>query len=157
MVFFHSNLFLNNYSLNPYSILPMSSIITVTSTKSIDRVCADLEKAVSNHKFGVLGVHNLTQTMAKKGVKFNTECRIFEVCNPHKAKAILEFNLEISTALPCRISVFTTGDIVKLSTIKPTLLLDMFDNDDVQAADDLQSAADEVEEAMIEIMEEAAE
>ena len=56
----------------------MSSTITVTSTKSIDQVCADLEKAVSNHKFGVLGVHNLTQTMANKGVKFDAECRIFE-------------------------------------------------------------------------------
>ena len=135
----------------------MSSTITVTSTKSIDQVCADLEKAVSNHKFGVLGVHNLTQTMANKGVKFDAECRIFEVCNPHKAKVVLESNLEISTALPCRISVFTTGDIVKLSTIKPTLLLNMFGYDDAQTADDLQSAADEVEEAMIAIMEEAAE
>ena len=135
----------------------MSSTITVTSTKSIDQVCADLEKAVSNHKFGVLGVHNLTQTMANKGVKFDAECRIFEVCNPHKAKAVLESNLEISTALPCRISVFTTGDIVKLCTIKPTLLLDMFGSDDVQVADDLHSAAAEVEEAMVDIMEEAAE
>ncbi len=134
----------------------MSSTITVTSTKVIDQVCEDLEKAVSNHKFGVLGVHNLTQTMANKGVKFDAECRIFEVCNPHKAKTVLEANLEISAALPCRISVFTTGDVVKLSAIKPTLLLNMFAGDDVQSADDLQAAADEVEEAMIGIMEEAA-
>lgn len=135
----------------------MSSTITFTSSKSIDQVCDDLQEAVSKHKFGVLGVHNLTQTLANKGVKFEPECRVFEVCNPHKAKAVLESNLEISTALPCRISVFTTGDIVKLSAIKPTLLLDMFGSDDVQSADDLQSAAYEVEESMITIMEEAAE
>jgi len=134
----------------------MSSTLTFTSAKSIDQVCDDLQNAVSNHKFGVLGVHNLKQTLANKGVEFDAECRVFEVCNPHKAKAVLESNLEISTALPCRISVYTTGDIVKISAIKPTLLLDMFASDDIQAADDLQSAANEVEEAMIAIMEEAA-
>ena len=37
--------------------------------------------------------------MAKKGVMFARECRIFEVCNPHQAQRVLEANLEVSAAL----------------------------------------------------------
>ena len=68
----------------------MSILFIVESTKPLDRLTADLEQAVSRHKFGVLGVHNLKETMAKKGVPFQRECRIFEVCNPHQAKKVLE-------------------------------------------------------------------
>ena len=70
----------------------------VESTKPLERLASDLAQAVVNHKFGVLGVHDLKQTMAKKGVAFARECRIFEVCNPHQAKKVLEANLAISTA-----------------------------------------------------------
>jgi len=68
----------------------MSILFIVESTKPLDRLTADLEQAVSRHKFGVLGVHNLKENMAKKGVPFQRECRIFEVCNPHQAKKVLE-------------------------------------------------------------------
>src|SRR3989304_1216413 len=81
----------------------------VESRKPLDRVAKDLEEAAGRHRFGVLGVHDLKATMAKKGVDFSPECRIFEVCNPHQAKKVLEANLEISTALPCRISLYAEG------------------------------------------------
>ena len=87
----------------------------VESTKPLARLAADLEQAVARHKFGVLGVHDLKAKMAEKGVPFARECRIFEVCNPHQAKKVLETNLEISTALPCRISVYEEGGKTKLT------------------------------------------
>jgi uncharacterized protein (DUF302 family) len=52
----------------------------VESRKPLDRVAKDLEEAVARHHFGVLGVHDLKAAMAKKGVDFGPECRIFEVC-----------------------------------------------------------------------------
>ena len=124
-------------------------LFEVESTKTIDQVCQRLEKAVVDHKFGVMTVHNLKETMKKKGVEFEKECRIFEVCNPHQAKKVLEKNMEISTALPCRISVFTEGNRVKLATLKPTALILQFN------APELESVAKEVEETLIEIMKEA--
>jgi uncharacterized protein (DUF302 family) len=81
----------------------------------------------------VLGVHDLKATMAKKGVDFGPECRIFEVCNPHQAKKVLEANLEISTALPCRISLYEEGGVRKLATIKPTTLIDLYSTPDLKA------------------------
>ncbi len=122
----------------------------IESTKTLDQVCQDLEKAVVNHKFGVMTVHNLKETMKKKGVEFDRECRIFEVCNPHQAKKVLEKNMEISTALPCRISVYAQGGKVRLATLKPTVLVSQFN------APALQPVAKEVEETLIAIMKEAA-
>jgi uncharacterized protein (DUF302 family) len=122
----------------------------VESRKPLDAVAQALEAAVARHKFGVLGVHDLRATMAKKGVDFTRECRVFEVCNPHQAKKVLEANLEISTALPCRISVYEEGGVTKLATIKPTAMLALY------AAPGLGEVAREVEAAIEAIMAEAA-
>ncbi len=122
----------------------------VESTKPLMRVAADLEQAVARHKFGILGVHDLKAAMAKKGVDFAPECRIFEVCNPHQAKKVLEANLEISTALPCRISVYEEGGRTKLATINPTAMIDLYRNPE------LKGVAQEVEDTLNRIMAEAA-
>ena len=95
-------------------------------------------------------IHDLKATMAKKGVEFATDCRIFEVCNPQQAKRVLESRMEVSTALPCRISVYEEDGKVKLATIKPSMMLEMF------GAEDLGPVAEEVEKVMFEIMDEAA-
>ena len=120
------------------------------SRKAVNQVVKDLEAAVTRHKFGVLGTHDLKETMAKKGVSFARDCRIFEVCNPHQAKRVLEANLEISTALPCRISVYEEGGVTKLATIKPTALIALYPNPE------LRGVAEEVEQTLVVIMDEAA-
>jgi uncharacterized protein (DUF302 family) len=122
----------------------------VESRKPLDRVAQDLEAAVARHKFGVLGVHDLKATMAKKGVAFDRECRIYEVCNPQQAKRVLEANLEISTALPCRISVYEEGARTRLATIKPTAMIALYPNPE------LRGVAEDVEAALVRIMDDAA-
>jgi uncharacterized protein (DUF302 family) len=122
----------------------------VESSKPLARLVADLEQAVTRNKFGVLGVHDLKAKMAEKGVPFARECRIFEVCNPHQAKKVLEANLEISTALPCRISVYEEGGKTKLATIRPTALIELY------RSPELKGVAGEVEETLTKIMTEAA-
>ena len=116
---------------------------------SIDEVCAKLTKAVADQKFGVLGVHDLKQKMADKGVSFGPQCRILEVCNPHQAKIVLEANPSISTALPCRIAVYEHGGKTVVSTLKPTAVLSLFGNPE------LQSVAQEVETAILHMIDAA--
>ena len=125
-------------------------VITIPSSHPLETVCAALEKAVPNHRFGIIGQHDMKETMARKGVNFERECRVYEVCNPHQAKKILDTNMEVSTALPCRISVYPEGDQVILATMKPTAMLGMFDVEGVK------EVAQEVEETMMAIMQEAA-
>jgi len=126
-------------------------LIVVESKKPFADVCAAMEPAVQKHKFGILAIHNLKETMAKKGVAFDRDCFIFEVCNPVQAKRVLESKLEVSTALPCRVSVYRQEGKVKIATIKPTEMLAAFH------APDLEPVAREVEQTITSIMREAAE
>lgn len=131
------------------------TIFSVKTGKPLETVCEDLRRSVAEHQFGVMTEHNLKETMAKKGVAFDQECRIFEVCNPHQAKTILEGDMAMSTALPCRISVYREGEETVLSTIRPTALLGMLmggDGGNGGAA----AVAEEVEVTMAAIMDGAA-
>jgi uncharacterized protein (DUF302 family) len=85
-----------------------------------------LEAAVSARGFGVVGVVDLGARMREKGIEFARTCRIYEVCAPLKAKAILDRDMRVSTALPCRISLYEEGGRVILATLLPTLTLALF-------------------------------
>ncbi|MGD0014341.1 MAG: DUF302 domain-containing protein [Bryobacteraceae bacterium] len=122
----------------------------VTSQRSLEEIGRRLQESAVRHKFGVIAVHDLKQTMRNKGVEFDGECMVYEVCNPHQAKQVLEANGAMSTALPCRISVYRAGDGYRLATIRPTALLRLFDVPSVEPV------AREVEQALIEMIEEAA-
>lgn len=116
---------------------------------SVDEVLKKLKEAAAANEFGVLAVHNLKQKMNAKGVEFGPECRIVEVCNPKKAKGVLEADMAVSNALPCRISIYEEDGKVKVSTLKPTAILAFF------GRRDLKSVAKEVEETMIRIIDAA--
>jgi len=125
-------------------------LFTLSTDKSVTEAAAALQAAVQANHFGVMPVHNLTETMAKKGVKFPHECLIFEVCQPQQAKKVLEENMSVSTALPCRISIYEEAGKTVLATLKPTALLAMF------SVPQLEKVAQEVEETILKIMKEAA-
>jgi len=116
---------------------------------SIEEVGKRLEDAVKAHKFGVLGVIDLQAKMKEKGVEFSRPCRIYEVCNPMKAKQVLEKDMSVSTALPCRIAVYQDGDKVTLATLLPTQVLGLL------TTADLSSVAQEVEKAIIAMLDDA--
>ena len=125
-------------------------LIKITAKKNVSETAAALQVAVQANHFGVMQVHNLKETMNKKGVEFTRECLIFEVCQPQQAKKVLEANMSVSTALPCRISIYEEGGKTILTALKPTTLLAMFN------APQLEEVAQEVEETIVKIMKEAA-
>jgi len=130
--------------------MPNPLLLTRSSTRSLESVCQRLIEVATSHKFGVLATHNLREKMESKGVTFARECRVIEVCNPQQAQAVLNQAIEISTALPCRISLYEESGRTILATIKPTALLTMFN------APGAAATAQEVEAAMVRIMDETA-
>lgn len=122
----------------------------IDSKKELAQIGRDLEAAAQKHRFGVLAVHDLRAKMQEKGADFQGECLIYEVCNPFQAKKVLENNLELSTVLPCRISVYRTENGYTLATLKPTSLVELFDSESLRAV------AEEVERTIVSIMQEAA-
>ena len=125
-------------------------LVEVSTNKTVNEAAAALQAAVEANHFGVMQIHNLKETMAKKGVEFKRECLIFEVCQPQQAKKVLDQNMSVSTALPCRISIYEEGGKTILATLKPTTLLAMFN------APQLEEVAQEVEDRIVKIMKEAA-
>lgn len=93
------------------------------SIRSIEEVEQRLRDAAQRHKFGVLHVHDLRQTLKGKGIELGKECRIYDVCNPQAASTALNHEMKASTVLPCRISVFTDNAGCTIATVKPTDLL----------------------------------
>jgi uncharacterized protein (DUF302 family) len=128
--------------------MPNDLVLTRSTTLPLETVCARLPEISAAHKFGVLGVHNLRDKMESKGVPFARECRVFEVCNPKHAQVVLNQAIAISTALPCRIAVYEENGRTILATIKPTMLLTMFN------APGAAATAQEVEDTMVRIMDE---
>jgi uncharacterized protein (DUF302 family) len=122
----------------------------VASRKTVQEIESIFHEVCARHQFGVLGTINLRQKLNDKGVPFERECLVFEVCNPLQAKKVLEDNIAISAALPCRIAVYQEDGVTKIATIRPTALLGLFPNPE------LQPVAQEVEEAMSRIMDDLA-
>ena len=52
-------------------------LIKLSTNKTVSEAAAALQAAVQANHFGVMHVHNLKETMAKKGVEFARECLIF--------------------------------------------------------------------------------
>jgi len=125
-------------------------LIKLSTDRTVSQAAAALQAAVQANHFGVMQVHNLKETMEKKGVEFGHECLIFEVCQPEQAKKVLDQNMSVSTALPSRISIYEEGGKTVLATLKPTTLLAMFN------APQLEGVAQEVENTIVKIMKEAA-
>jgi uncharacterized protein (DUF302 family) len=122
----------------------------VETSKSFSQASTDLAAAVAHHGFGVLHVHDLGTTLRDKGIAFDEECKVFEVCNPGQAARVLSADMRLNMALPCRISVFTEKGRTRIGLIKPVQMLSALSQDAV-----LLQVAREVEEKTVSMVDEA--
>lgn len=122
-------------------------LYTRQASGKVSEIVERLGKAIKDNHFGILGVIDLKAKMIEKGVAFDHDCVILEVCNPKQAKAVLDANLAVSTSLPCRISVFEKDGRITIAAVKPTVLLGMY-----EGGLSLQPVAEEVERVIIRII-----
>ena len=93
------------------------------SSRSPEEVEARLVEAAARHRFGILHVHDLRQTLQSKGITLGSPCKVYDVCNPQAASKALTTEMSVSAVLPCRISVFGDGAETVIATVRPTDLL----------------------------------
>ncbi|MDW2982011.1 DUF302 domain-containing protein [Rhodanobacter sp. KK11] len=113
----------------------------VETNKGFDQAAADLEAAIVRNGFGVLHVHDLGATLRGKGVAFERECKVFEVCNPRQAARVLAVDMRLNMALPCRVSVYTEAGGTRIGMIEPVAMLAMLSTDPAlaQVAQEVQA------------------
>lgn len=116
--------------------------------KSVDTFIEDIQKVFPDYKFGLQHIHNPPEKIKAKGLEFENECKILDICNPFIAKEILDADIAISSAIPCRISVYNKNG-------QTTVAFNSF----VQMIDDLNpdliEVAKEAEEKIIKMIEES--
>ena len=125
-------------------------LYTLVSKSSVQEIAQAIPKVCARHQFGVLGSYDLRQKLQDKGLAFDRECQVIEICSPKQAQKVLESNIAIAAALPCRLAVYQEDGQTKISTLKPSALLGIFPNPE------LLPVAQEVEDTIFRIMQELA-
>ena len=128
----------------------MRNVVVVETPKPMDEACRALEEAITQHRFGILHIHDIRPTLAKKGYVLDRDVRIYDVCNPQRAKQVLDQNMLVSAALPCAISIFEEGGKTRIAFVRPTVMLGLFESPE------LASTAAEVERTIEDIVNAAA-
>lgn len=123
-------------------------IYEVKTNKSFEKSVEDLKENLSNHSFGVLWELNFKDKLEEKGLEFDKNFKIFEVCNPKQAKEVLDKNIEVGYFLPCKIVIYENGDSISIGMPKPTSLIEMVNDDElssisVEVEKELKAAIDE--------------
>lgn len=127
----------------------MELIYQVKTDKSFDDAVMSLKEACASVGFGTLWQLNFKDKLHEKGLAFDDNFMILEVCNPVKAQKVLLENREAGFFLPCKVAVYEKGGEVFMGMPKPTELMAML------GSEALKSAADEVESALIEAIDNA--
>jgi uncharacterized protein (DUF302 family) len=114
----------------------------VVTNKSFNEAIDSLKESLNKINFGVLWELNFKDKLKEKGLDFDQNFKIFEVCNPKQAKKVLDKHLEVGYFLPCKVVVYEKDNSVFVGMLKPTMLIDMV------GKKDLQDIAEEVEEEL---------
>lgn len=121
----------------------------VETSKTPEQAAADLAEAVARNGFGVLHVHDLGAALRGKGIAFERQCKVFEVCNPQQAASVLAADMRLNMVLPCRISVYTDAGKTWIGMIRPVPMLGLLSTDPA-----LVATAGEVEHVVTRIIDE---
>jgi len=121
---------------------------TVESRKPFDEAVKAVEEQSAAKGFGVLYTHDVAGTLAAKGFR-REPLKIVEICNARLANEALAKDPRLSLMLPCPISVYTQDGKTFISTLLPLAIPRFFPDAGAE------SIAAEVEEAVLEIVNEA--
>ena len=118
--------------------------------KSVDQAFHDLEASIKQHGFGLLHSYDFKQTLKEKGFDLPNECRVLEVCNPKQACEVLQMDMAINMALPCRISVYEDKGKTFIGMVPPSVLLGL-----ISSSSELHEAGEGVEQTTRQIIDDA--
>lgn len=123
----------------------MKIVYEMKTEKSLEEAIESLESNLKDNSFGVLWKLNFKETLESKGLDFEDDYVILEVCNPKQAKKILELNSRAGYVLPCKMAVRSEAGQTYIGMTSPKALIGHFND----------AALDEVAENVEAILEKA--
>ena len=116
---------------------------TVATNKNIKEAISSLEISLKEEKFGVLWMFDIKEKLQEKGLEFDSDYLVLEVCNPHEAQRVLKENLLVGYFLPCKIVVYSDNGKTNIGMPRPTALINLVNNEEVE------KLATDIEERLI--------
>jgi uncharacterized protein (DUF302 family) len=114
---------------------------TVSTAKTFDEAVRAVEQRAAEKGFRVLHTHDIAATLAEKGFP-RAPLKIIEICNARYASEVLKKDVKAALLLPCPVSVYTESGKTHISTMLPTMMVNLLP----QAG--LEQLAREVEDAV---------
>ncbi len=96
-------------------------IYELKSDKPFDTIVENIETQVAEHKFRVLAVHNVQETLAEKGLE-RGPLKIIEICNAGFAHKALQKDPRVALLMPCKYAVYTEEDKTVVKLLSPTMI-----------------------------------
>lgn len=121
----------------------------VKTRKTFFTAVEDLKKTLSENSFGVLWELNFKDKLAEKGLDFQHNFKVLEVCNPKQAKEVLDRHIEVGYFLPCKMVVYEKENSVFMGMMRPTSMIGMLEQEE------LLSIAQQVETVLKKALDEA--
>ncbi|MBK6525150.1 MAG: DUF302 domain-containing protein [Crocinitomicaceae bacterium] len=102
---------------------------------SFDEIRTRIEAALKTEGFGILTEIDIQATMKKKLDKDYLPHLILGACNPVYADTVLTIDPNISTLLPCNVTIreIANGDII-VSTINPEAAMSSIGNPEIETS-----------------------
>ncbi len=97
---------------------------TVETANSIEETVSKLETNLKEEEFGILWQFDIKDKLEEKGLEFDDEYKVLEVCNPHEAQRVLQQNKMVGYFLPCKIVVYRDQGETKIGMPKPSFLME---------------------------------
>jgi uncharacterized protein (DUF302 family) len=117
----------------------MDFVYEMKTGKDFETAVEDIRKALGARGFGVLWEMNFKDKLREKGLEFDVNFKVMEVCNPPKAKKVLDKDIEAGYMLPCKMAVYEKAGEVRVGMLKPISLVGLL------GKEGLQDIAEEVE------------
>ena len=110
-----------------------------------EHVIEKVQTTLKDQGFGIITQIDVKETLKKKLNVEYQNYKILGACNPSFAKEALDREKEVGTLLPCNVIVYESGDGVQISIQKPTEMMKILNNDDLnQLANKVESKLQKV-------------
>lgn len=116
----------------------------VQTTKSVDEALKALEEVLPTYSFGLQNIHNMKNNLNNKGIDFDTECLILDVCNPKIAKELLDIDLNLCNAMPCKITLRAQENETIVSINPFAYIIEFLNKDAKEAAQKAEAILKEI-------------
>jgi uncharacterized protein (DUF302 family) len=95
--------------------------IRLETTKSVDEVAETIERLAPEHRFRVLTIHDVQQTLREKGFQ-REPLKIVEICSAGFAHQALKKSIDVSLLMPCKYSVYKEGNKTVVALARPSVI-----------------------------------